>query len=79
MFCLDRLTLREIRLALKEPFRSSSGIELDRRILLLELVDRGGASTWSECVAQALPNYTPETVDTAWLAIREWLAPRILG
>jgi O-succinylbenzoate synthase len=79
MFCLDRLTLREIRLALKEPFRISSGIELERRILLLELVDRDGASTWSECVASSLPNYSPETIDTAWLAIREWLAPRILG
>lgn len=79
MFCLDRLTLREIRLALKEPFRISSGIEIERRILLLELVDRDGASTWSECVASSLPNYSPETIDTAWLAIREWLAPRVLG
>jgi O-succinylbenzoate synthase len=34
---------------------------------------------WAECVATALPNYTPESVDTAWLAIREWLAPRLLG
>ena len=79
MFCLESLTLREIRLALKEPFRISSGIESERRILLIELIDKGGASTWSECVAQAFPNYTPETIDTAWLAIREWLAPRILG
>jgi O-succinylbenzoate synthase len=79
MFCLDHLTLREIRLPLKEPFRISSGIEHERRILLLELVDRDGASTWSECVAAARPNYSPETIDTAWLAIREWLAPRLLG
>ena len=79
MFCLDRLTLREIRLALKEPFRISSGIVHDRRVLLLELTDRDGASAWSECVALPLPNYSPETIDTAWLAIREWLAPRVLG
>ena len=79
MFCLDRLTLREIRLALKEPFRISSGMVHDRRILLLELTDRDGASAWSECVALPLPNYSPETIDTAWLAIREWLAPRVLG
>jgi len=79
MFCLASLTLREIRLALKEPFRISSGIENERRILLLELVDKDGASIWSVCVAQSLPNYTPETIDTAWLAIREWLAPRILN
>jgi o-succinylbenzoate synthase len=79
MFCLDRITLREIRLALKEPFRISSGIVYDRRILLIELLDRDGASAWAECVALPLPNYSPETIDTAWLAIREWLAPRLLG
>jgi O-succinylbenzoate synthase len=79
MFCIDRLTLREIRLALKEPFRISSGIEHERRILLLEIADRDGAIVWAECVAGSLPNYTAETIDTAWLAIREWLAPRVLG
>jgi O-succinylbenzoate synthase len=79
MFRLDRLVLREIRLALKEPFRISSGVESERRILLLELTDADGAHTWAECVAFPRPNYTPETIDTATLAIREWLAPRLLG
>jgi O-succinylbenzoate synthase len=79
MFCLERVTLREIRLALKEPFRISSGVESERRILLVELEDADGARTWAECVAFPRPNYTPETIDTAWLAIREWLAPRLLG
>ena len=79
MLCLDRITLREIHLALKEPFRISSGVESERRILLLELDNGDGASVWAECVAPARPNYTPETIDTAWLAIREWLAPRLLG
>jgi O-succinylbenzoate synthase len=79
MLCIDRVALREIRLALKEPFRISSGVESERRILLLELTDRTGAAVWAECVASAMPNYTSETIDTAWLAIREWLAPRVLG
>lgn len=79
MFRLDRVTLREIRLALKEPFRISSGVESERRILLLQLHDADGVSTWAECVAFPRPNYTPETIDTAILAIREWLAPRLLG
>jgi O-succinylbenzoate synthase len=79
MLRLDRMVLREIRLALKEPFRISSGVCTERRIFLLELFDADGASTWSECVAGELPNYTPETIDTAWFAIREWLAPRLLG
>jgi len=76
---LDRITLREIRLRLREPFRISSGVMDERRILLLELHDAGGVSEWAECVAGETPNYSPETIDTAWFAIREWLAPRLLG
>jgi o-succinylbenzoate synthase len=79
MLIIDRITVREIRLTLKEPFRISSGLVQERRIALLELTDRDGATAWSECVAFQLPNYSPETIETAWLAIREWLAPRILG
>ncbi len=76
---LERLTLREIQLPLKEPFRISSGTQALRRILLLELEDADGISVWSECVAPEEPNYTAETIDTAWLAIRNWVAPRVLG
>src|SRR5438874_12800300 len=72
---LERLTLREIQLPLREPFRISSGIQTIRRILLLELEDARGAVVWSECVASEQPNYSPETIDTAWLAIRNWVAP----
>jgi len=79
MIQLDRIILREIRLRLREPFRISSGIVDERRILLLELTDAQGATEWSECVAGELPNYSPETIDTAWLALREWLAPRLLA
>lgn len=79
MINLNRITLREIRLKLHEPFRISSGVIQERRILLLELHDAGGATEWAECVAGEQPNYSPETIDTAWFAIREWLAPRLLG
>lgn len=71
--------MREIRLPLKEPFRISSGVLSHRRIALLELFDKNGATTWSECVADALPNYMPETIDTCWIAIEQWVAPRVLG
>jgi O-succinylbenzoate synthase len=79
MLCIDRITLREIRLTLKEPFRISSGLVHQRRIALLELEDRDGTTTWAECVAFQSPNYTAETIETAWLAVRTWLAPRLLG
>ncbi len=76
---LERLVLREIQLPLVEPFRISSGVTTTRRIFLLELFDRDGSSTWAECVAGDVPNYSPETIDTAWLAVREWLAPKLIG
>ena len=78
MLHIKRITLREIRLALKEPFRISSGIMTERRICLLEIEDASGVIGWSECVADEKPNYSPETIDTCWFAIREWLAPRVL-
>ncbi len=76
---LHTIVMREIRLPLKEPFRISSGVTTDRRILLIEASDADGVTAWSECVAGEQPNYSAETVDTAWLAIKEWIAPRVLG
>jgi O-succinylbenzoate synthase len=76
---VDRVTLREIRLPLKEPFRISSGEVRERRILLLELRDGGGAGAWSECVAGEAPNYSSETIDAAWLVLQQWVVPRVLG
>jgi O-succinylbenzoate synthase len=76
---LERLTLREIQLPLREPFRISSGTQTVRRILLVELEDADGAAVWSECVAPEQPNYTSETIDTAWLALKQWVVPRVLG
>ena len=69
-FTVERIELREVRLPLREPFRISSGIQSERRIMLLQLFDVSGASAWSECVAGEEPNYSDETIDTAWHAIR---------
>jgi O-succinylbenzoate synthase len=75
----DRLVLRELRMPLRHPFRISSGEMSDRRVFLLELHHPDGEVGWGECVAATRPNYSPETVDTAWLAITRWLAERVLG
>jgi O-succinylbenzoate synthase len=76
---VSEIALREIRLALREPFRISSGVISERRILLVELRDADGATAWSECVAFQEPIYSAETIDTAWLAITSWLAPGVLS
>ena len=76
---LEQITLREIRLPLREPFRISSGSVTERRIPLLELRDADGVTVWSEGVALEDPNYSGEAIDTAWIAMSEWVAPRVLG
>jgi O-succinylbenzoate synthase len=75
---LARITLREIRLPLVEPFRTASGTVRDRRVLLMHLADTDGTETWSECVAESVASYSPETVDSCWLAVTELLGPAIL-
>ncbi len=76
---VEHIALREIQLPLREPFRISSGVCTERRILLLELRDASGVEVWAECVAGEQPNYSAETIDTAWYAITAWVAPRVLG
>ncbi len=78
MVRLKSIELVEIQLPLKEAFQISSGTETTRRIFLLNFKTRDGLATWSECVAGAAPNYSPEAIDTAWLAVRDWVAPRVL-
>jgi O-succinylbenzoate synthase len=79
MLRIEHITLREVGLALKEPFQISSGTQSHRRIFLVELTDADGVRAWGECTAAEYPNYGPETIDTCWHAIREWVAPRVLG
>ena len=82
MIAVERIALREIRLRLREPFRISSGETRERRILLVELEGSSGAATArarGECVAGERPSYSPETVDTARIALERWLGPRLLG
>jgi len=76
---IAKLELTEIHLPLREAFAISSGSTTVRRILLIRLEDPDGTDAWAECVAAERPNYSSETIDTAWLAIREWVAPRVLG
>ncbi len=79
MLDVVEIVLREIRLPLVEPFQNASGTVTDRRILLVQLIDKDGRAAWGECVGGDSPNYTPETIGTCWLMIRDYLAPRLLG
>jgi O-succinylbenzoate synthase len=69
------MELREIELPLKSPFETSFGRTTRRRILIVRVFDKSGASGYGECVAAEGPFYNHETVDTAWLITAKYVAP----
>ena len=60
------------------PFETSMERTEVRRILLVQ-ADVDGVTGWGECVAGESPYYSPETTDTAWLILRDFLWPMIKG
>ncbi len=78
MLIVEEIILREIRLPLVEPFQISSGTMTERRIFLVQLIDKDGRVAWGECVGGDEPNYSPETVETCWQMIRDHISPRVL-
>jgi len=75
---IERITLHEIRMPLVHFFETSFGRTTERRILLLS-VNLDGITAWGECVAGEGPFYSEESIDTAWYALTNYLAPWILG
>jgi len=74
---LERVELREIGLPLKSPFETSFGRTTRRRILIVRVFDRDGASGYGECVASENPFFNHETIDTAWLITAKHIAPML--
>jgi O-succinylbenzoate synthase len=75
---LEALVARELTMRLVAPFETSFGVTHDRRILLVELITDQG-SGWGEVTAGEGPFYSPECTDTAWVVLRDFLAPLVLG
>ena len=68
------ITLRELAMKLVTPFETSVERTVTRRIVLVE-ADVDGVAGWGECVAGGTPSYSPETVETAWHILRDFLWP----
>jgi o-succinylbenzoate synthase len=75
---VQRVTLREIRMPLVTPFETSFGRVTDRRMLLVE-AESDGVAGWGESVAGEGPFYAPETVETAWHILRDFIWPLLKG
>ncbi len=75
---IDRITLHHLRMPLVAHFETSFGRIHSRDCLLVE-VDAGGLIGFGECPADLDPGYSYETVGTAWLILRDFIIPGVLG
>jgi len=73
---IERIELFHLRIPLVRPFQTSVARYVDREMLVVR-VDSGGLSGWGEVPAPAAPLYSPETSQTAWHIIRDFLAPKL--
>src|SRR5262249_51700092 len=77
-FQIERILLREIRMPLIHFFETSFGRTTERRIILTE-GSAGGATGWGEVTCGEDPFYNEEWTDSAWMILRDFVAPRVLG
>ncbi len=75
---LERIELREVHLTLRFRFQTSFGVEQKFRKLLVTLYSEG-LEGYGEATANVAPGYSYETVDTAWLALKEFAIPQVIG
>jgi len=75
---IESITLREIQMRLKSPFETSFGVTHDRRILLVEAISEG-ITGWGEVTAGENPHFNPETTETAWHVISDFIIPELIG
>jgi O-succinylbenzoate synthase len=75
---ITHITLHHLRMNLKAPFETSFG-RIDTRDCVLIGAHADGLIGWGECVADRDPGYSYETSGTAWLIIKDFIAPLVLG
>ena len=75
---IDRVVLRQIRMPLLNVFETSFGRTSDRDIILVEVVSEG-VSGWGEVTAGENPFYNEEWTESAWLILKDYAAPQVLG
>jgi O-succinylbenzoate synthase len=76
-FRIDQITLRQIRMPLVHFFETSFGRTYERTMILVE-VSGGGISGWGEATCGENPFYNEEWTDSAWLILRDYVAPQVL-
>lgn len=75
---IDRIDLMLVRLPLVRSFRTSSSTK-DHLTHILVRVASEGTVGWGECASPSDPYYCPETSETCWHILKDFLCPLVLG
>ena len=75
---IDEVELRIVRLPLVRPFQTSSSRK-DHLDHILVRVRSEGIEGWGECASPSDPYYCPETTETCWHILKDFLVPAVLG
>lgn len=75
---IERIILRQIHMPLVHFFETSFGRTTGRDIILVEAI-ADGVSGWGEVTAGGRPFYNEEWTGSAWLILKDYVAPRVLG
>ena len=75
---IEQIDLKIVRLPLVRPFQTSSSRK-DHLDHILVRVVAGGVIGWGECASPSDPYYCPETTETCWHILKDFLAPLVLG
>ena len=75
---IERIDLMLVRLPLVRTFRTSSSVKEHLHHVLVR-VENDGLIGWGECASPSDPYYCPETFETCWHMLKDFLAPSVLG
>ena len=78
MIHIDHVLIHKLSMPLVTPFETSSAKIDHKELIILEVRDQSGITVFSECVAKQIPNYMPETVDTAIVMLTNHILPLIM-
>ncbi len=76
---LVALDLKLVKLPLVRVFRTSSSVKDHIQHILIRAETDDGLVGWGECASPADPYYCPETTETCWHILKDFLVPSVLG
>src|SRR3954447_22415658 len=76
---IEQIDLKIVRLPLVRPFRTSSSRKDEITHILVRVVADDGVEGWGECASPSDPYYCPETTETCWHLLKDFLGPLVLG